>query len=237
MKAALLVGMIAVSTTLCAQAPTPTASVAQSTTAVTAASHDKWPQPESQTSPGFAMQAELIRGLDARKAKPGDAVLAKCIQDINLKDDVLIPRNARLIGHVTEVQTRGHGKAESTLGITFDKAIMRDGRELPLTASIQALAPPAIMASEVGDTDLGVRNALPATPRTSRLFAVPHRTVPSGTSPIISSALIANSTGIVGAKDLRLHTGPSSAASVIHSNSRNVRLESGTRLILRVSFP
>lgn len=191
----------------------------------------------SQASTGATLQAELIRGLDARKAKPGDAVVARCQQDFKLHGDILIPRNAKLVGHVVDAQKKGRGKPESTLSIAFDKAIMRDGREIPLTASIQALAPPSIMAAEAGDTDLRIRNAPVAKPRSSNLFpgAIPTAKASASTE----SSLAASTSGVINLRGLQLESNPTSslAGSVIHSSSDNVRLESGTRLILRVSLP
>ena len=225
MKTALLVGIIAISSTLCAQAPNPGEPQASPEAVLT-----------TEANTGTALQAELIRGLDARKAKPGDAVVARCEQDLKIHGEILIPRNAKLIGHVVEAQKKGRGKPESTLSIAFDKAVMRDGRELPLTASIQALAPPSIMAAEVGDNDLRIRNTPLDKPRTSNLLPGAIRTTRPEPAASVDLPLAAPTTGIVG---LQLEPNPASAAggSVIHSNFRDVRLESGTRLILRVSLP
>jgi hypothetical protein len=227
MKAALLAGILAISTMLGAQVPNlgePQAS--QGADLI------------SQASTGAAFQAELIRGLDVRKAKPGDAVVARCEQDFTLRD-ILIPRNAKLVGHVLEAQRKGRGNPESTLGIAFERAIMRDGREIPLTVSIQALAPPSIMAAEAGDADLRIRNTPAAKPRTSPLFPGAIKTSRPETSASADSSSAASTTGVLSLNGLQLESTSTSAVagSVIHSNSRDVRLESGTRLILRVSLP
>ena len=227
MKTALLVGTLAISTTLWAQAPTSGKPPIGPETAVT-----------SRANPGTALQAELIRGLDARKAKPGDAVVARSQQDLKLRGEILIPKSARLIGHVVEAQKKERGKPESTLGIAFDKAILRDGREVTITASIQALAPPSILAEETGDTDLQIRNAPAAKPRTSGLLPGAIRTILPETPASTDSSLTTSTTGVVGLQGLQLESATSMVGgSVIHSSSRDVRLESGTRLILRVSLP
>lgn len=236
MKATLLVGTLAVTTTLCAQTTNTTTS--GSPTAVVSANPAA--VPANPASSRAVLSAELTRSLDARKAKPGDAVFAKCTQNLDANGETLIPRNTKLIGHVVEVQTKGRGKPESTLEIAFDKAIMRDGREVPLTASIQALAPPAIMATEVGNTDFGVRSAPSAKPRTAGLLPGTVKTVaPDAAHAVDAPALAANTTGAVALKGLQLEPDSSSIpkTSVIHSSSQNVRLESGTRLILRVALP
>lgn len=228
MKAALLVGTLAISMSLCAQ--TPNRAQPQANPPSELASH-----PEAEA----ILRAELIRGLDARKAKPGDAVLARCEQDVKFNGETLIPRNAKLLGHVVEVQTKGHGKPESTLTIAFDKAITRDGRALPLTASIQAIAPPSILAEEGGEADLHIRNTPRAKPRTSNLLPGAVTTTRPEASASTALSFPASSPGEVNIRGLELESNPTSRAqgSVIHSSSDNVRLDSGTRLILRVSLP
>src|SRR5207302_5100486 len=48
---------------------------------------------------------------------------------------------------------RGRGDAESALGIAFDKAILKNGEEIALSGSIQALASAETAASAAGDLD------------------------------------------------------------------------------------
>ena len=225
MKAALLVGMLALATILYAQAPgSSTAPVPSPSPAANQTS-----TPAFSVSSGVVLSTELIRGLDARKAQPGDPVVVKCAQDLTVNGEVLIPRNAKLIGHVVAVQTKGRGKPESLLAIAFEKAVMRDGRELPLTATVQSLVPPETMADEVGDTDFRIRNLRTANPRPTALLP--------GIASTPTHALTANRTGVTRLEGLQLEAVPATETSVIHSDSRNIRLESGTRLSLRVSFP
>src|SRR5262245_26190414 len=54
---------------------------------------------------GTTVNAVLSDTLDARKAKPGDAVRAKTSEDVTVAGTVVIPRGARLVGHVTEALT------------------------------------------------------------------------------------------------------------------------------------
>jgi hypothetical protein len=227
MKTALLSAMLAGAVAVCAQAP-------DATNPQSGAVEAKY-----RANSGTVLRAELIRGLDARKSKPGDAVIARCRQDLKINGEVRIPKNTKLIGHVVEVQRKGQGKTESTLGILFDRAIMRDGSEVPLIASIQALAPPAFMTAEVGDTDFHIRNTPAATPQPSGLLPGAVKAVSHQPPAIDLPPLSATSTGVIGVNGLRLESGASAlgGVSVIRSNSQNVRLESGTRLILRVSLP
>src|SRR6266436_8518404 len=53
---------------------------------------------------------------------------------------VVLKKGTRLVGHVTEAQARTKEQAQSQLGIVFDHALTNGGQEIPLNASIQALA-------------------------------------------------------------------------------------------------
>jgi len=88
------------------------------------------------------MSATLERPVDARRAKPGDEVAAEMDEDFVTQSGVTIPRGAKLVGRVTEARphTRGEGAAASQLGIVFDKAVLEGGREVPMHATIQAVA-------------------------------------------------------------------------------------------------
>jgi hypothetical protein len=104
---------------------------------------------------GTEMQAALAQPVDAKKSKPGDSVTAKTTQAVKSDGQVIIPKGSRLVGHVTEAKARANGEAESALGIVFDKAILKNGQEVPLHASIQALAAAQSAAStSPADADL-----------------------------------------------------------------------------------
>src|SRR4029077_15068911 len=59
-------------------------------------------------------------------------------------------KGAKLVGHVTQASARAKGESESSLGIMFDKAILKDGREIPLNVGIQAIASAQSGASAAG---------------------------------------------------------------------------------------
>jgi hypothetical protein len=111
-------------------------------------------QNSANISTGTEMQAVLTQPLDARKSKPGDTVTAKTTQAVKSQGQVIIPKGSRLVGHVTEAKARANGEAQSALGIVFDKAILKNGQEVPLHASIQALAAAQTMASTSPSDDV-----------------------------------------------------------------------------------
>ena len=235
MKAALLVAMIAVTTLLCAQ--TPGTIVPESPTNPWELTNGQAAEPRiaAGATSEATLAAELTRGVDARKVGPGDTVVAKCTQILTVGGEVVIPKNTKIVGHIVQAQTRGRGRSDSILAITFDTAVLRDGRVVPLTATLQALAPPAIMAAEAADPRFDSPIAPEAKPKSAGLLPGALKHVPPAT---MAPALDSNTTGIIGLKGLQLETPSASASriSVIHSDSQNVRLESGTRLILRISL-
>jgi hypothetical protein len=89
---------------------------------------------------GTAMNAALSQPVDGKKNKPGDPVTAKTTSATKSDGKVVIPKGTKLMGHVTETKARAKGESESALGIVFDKAVLKNGQEIPLNVAIQALA-------------------------------------------------------------------------------------------------
>jgi len=97
-------------------------------------------------SAGSTIQAELIKGIDSRKAREGDAVAAKVTQDVRSQGRVVVAKGSKLIGHVTQARARAKGDADSTLAIAFDRAALKGGQQASLHAIIRALAAPVSSA-------------------------------------------------------------------------------------------
>jgi hypothetical protein len=106
----------------------------------------------AQVAQGGELNATLSRPVDAGRAKPGDEVTATLSQHYESNGQVMLRRGTKLVGHVTEAQPRQRsaeagGYAASRLGIVFDKAVLDDGREVPMNATIQAVAAGEALAS------------------------------------------------------------------------------------------
>jgi hypothetical protein len=226
---------------------------------------------------GTTFEAVLTKSVDAKKAKRGDRVEAKATKDVKSNGEVVVPKNSKLIGRVTEAKARGEGQAESALGIVFDKAVTKDGREVPLNVLIQAVAASqaalaaqssandsSLMTSSAGSAQSsggvsggggglvgGATSTVGSTvgaaggavggvgQTTGATLGATTQTVGSvaGTAAGLDAAgnLTAGSAGVIGLDGLTLASDISGAAqgSVITSASRNVRLDSGTRMMLR----
>jgi hypothetical protein len=86
--------------------------------------------------------AVLLKTIDCKRSRVGDPILARSMDDVQLKKGVLVPKNAKLIGHVQEVQVKRRGATESRIGIVFEKAQLADGKEFPLRLSILKIIAP-----------------------------------------------------------------------------------------------
>jgi hypothetical protein len=107
-------------------------------------------QANGSLASGTAFNAELSSPIDSKKSKPGDTVNARTTEAVKSEGRTVIPKGAKLVGHVTQASARAKGESESALGIVFDKAILKNGQEIPLSAGIQALAAAQSSASAAG---------------------------------------------------------------------------------------
>jgi hypothetical protein len=90
---------------------------------------------------GSSVNAVLAKPVDSGRNKPGDPVSAHTTQPAKTEGGTSIPKGSTLIGHVSDAHAAADGQAGSSMGIVFDKAVTRDGREIPLrNVGIQAVA-------------------------------------------------------------------------------------------------
>jgi hypothetical protein len=206
--------------------------------------------------PGTIIRVELAKSVDAKKAKVGDEVAAKTIDDfLSDKNDVLAPKGSKVLGHVAEASPH-QGESASTLGIAFDKIVLKNGTEVPLKASIQALGAPESNAASVNDNMGAPANSGGMSPISSPgrgsyggTTPNPGGTMPgtasnpapaaqdagqsSGQSAAVNGRLTPNAQGVVGMSGLSLSTG-AAQDSLLSSPKHNVKLDTGTQMILRV---
>src|SRR6267378_490331 len=98
-------------------------------------------QANGSLAAGTAFNAALSSPIDSKKCKPGDAVTAHTTEAVKSEGRTVIPKGAKVVGHVTQT---------SALGMVFDKAILKDGEEIPLSVGIQAIAVAQSGASAAG---------------------------------------------------------------------------------------
>jgi hypothetical protein len=208
-------------------------------------------QDAAAVASGTVLSVELSKTLDAKKCKANDKIEAKTATDLLAHGQILVPRNTKIVGHVTEAKAHSKESPDSTVGITFDRMLLKDGREVPLPVTVQAIGRPLqVWSNSTGGPSAGNPAGAPTTmpgqrapmgganPGTGAASPYPS-TGDSGTppEPVTSnnstvSPLSPTSHGVVGIKGLSLDT--SGPVSVLSSNTGNVHLDGGSQLILRV---
>jgi hypothetical protein len=105
---------------------------------------------------GTAISAVLTKPIDSRKCKPGDPVVATAAEDVKSDGRVLVRKGSKLTGHVTEAKAKGEGQANSSLGIVFDHALLKNGQQVEMNSVVQAIAAGrSTPSSAIGDDVAG----------------------------------------------------------------------------------
>jgi len=234
-----------------ANQPTP-----QSNSATTANTSNGSPvSGPTRIAAGSVIPVQLAKTVDVKKAKTGEEVIAKVTMDMKSNSgQVLVPKDTKVIGHVTQAQARNKEQKESELGISFDRAVTKTG-EMQMPMSIQAvIAPPSMNANNNGtgggeqatapgpSTSPGAPSSAGRSPGAGSM-AAPNgptaNTVPNDQSGSAANArpqITAQTAGVIGISDLKLGPGQSAAeGSLLSSEKNNVKLEGGTMMLLRVN--
>jgi hypothetical protein len=215
---------------------------------------------------GTELNATLSKSVDARNAKPGDEITATANEDMKSDGRVLIKRGSKLVGHVTTARALGtekkaaEGSTSSQLGIVFDRAVLKNGTTVPLSATVQALAAAEANAGIagagsaagsarssggglVGGVAGGASGAIGGV--AGRTGSIANGTVSSSSAALVRSAgavgglnaageFTSGSKGAFGLKgiDVSPATGSDAQGSIVSSSTQNVRLDRGTRMLL-----
>ena len=212
-------------------------------------------------APGTVIPVELTKSIDAKKAKTGDGVEAKVTQDLKSGNgQVIVPKDTKVVGHLTEVQARNKEQKESQLGIAFDRAVIKGGSDVSLPMSIQAIISPNALGGGASSNSAGSATTNPQNEpapgasmpsnnpgargpgMSSGSSSTPSPSTTGGEAPATTQGIpthepiTANTQGVVGISNLKLSSPPESkTGSVVTSDKSNVKLESGTLMLLRVN--
>jgi hypothetical protein len=199
-------------------------------------------------APGTELRVELDKTIDAKKAKAGELVVAKTLDEIREGNQVVAPRGSKVIGHIVAATPHEKG-SPSTLEIAFDKFDLGNASQVPIKATIQALAKPANNPSPEpssigqlggGNPAMGGGNRMggmqpggsmgqpPGSPNVGNTGTMGGTPAPSP-----STEISANARGVAGISGVSLSLGPTQD-SVLTSEKHNVKLDSGTQMVLRV---
>jgi hypothetical protein len=209
-------------------------------------------------APGSVIPVQLSKGIDAKKAKAGDAVEGRVTQDMKTSaGEVVVAKDTKVIGHVTAAQARTKEQKESQVGIAFDHAVMKDGNDVALPMSIQAVVGPENPSAggnggggggqpspaPANSGAQGNGNGRPGSMGSGAPSQAPTASA-GGEEPQANAQATSRSRepitgktqGVVGIPDLKLVMAASATqGSVLSSEKNNVKLDGGTLLLLRVN--
>jgi|SRR5271166_2730032 len=201
-------------------------------------------------APGSVLPVQLTKSIDAKKLKVGETVEARITQDLKAANGQgMVAKDTKVIGHVTEAQARSKEQKESQVGIAFDHIVMKNGAQFALPMSIQAIIGSSNSNSSSGGAEDVGPGAMPGAGGMSTGGAGGRPGMGGGTQPPVSipttgqpqqnrntqPRITGETQGVVGISNLELTTTAADSAqgSVVKSEKNNVKLESGTMLLLR----
>jgi hypothetical protein len=104
---------------------------------------------QSEASLMKPVRATLEKSLDAARDQQGYTFKVKLNQKVTLSDGTELPRNTVLVGKVTQDDMQQQGM--SKLALRFSQAELKDGRTVPVRASIVGYYSPGSLETEMSD--------------------------------------------------------------------------------------
>jgi hypothetical protein len=220
------------------------------------ASHTIEP-PAGQAVTHEALVAELVKSVDARKVKAGSPVEASLTMALISHGVIVIPRGTKLFGRVISATERTKSASDSSVELTFDRIVLRNGREIPLKLVIHALGAPMQAldpdSQPASDLDFAAQTSSRPAPGPNEMKSIAQTTYPGTRGPANSAAgsqeqtndvnlgqnprqsLGPMSYGVIGMKDVALSN--TDSGSLITSKNKNLHLSGGTQVVLSVFAP
>jgi hypothetical protein len=207
-------------------------------------------QPQGATSAEAAriqaasLSAELTKSLDTKKAKTGDQVTAQTTSDAKLPSGAVLPKGTKLLGSVIEVSAKSKEQKSSHLVISLNRAVIKDGEEMPIHAAITSISARALPQSP----DMPLASSGGMTPGTSPTTGSAASGAPMPTSQSIpeTEAQVQRGGVLRTARDKVpvgnmpnvMLSAPTTAdsAAVLDAENQNISLQSGTTLTVNVSL-
>jgi hypothetical protein len=198
--------------------------------------------------------AVLTKSVETKSATVGQEVILRTISDVVVDEEVVIPKGSKLLSHITEVTTKGKDEPQSRLAIVVDKAVKTNGVEIPLQAIVAAITAPqngslssdptyTMMHSNepkmigVSPGNAASTGGLSSSSKAGSTAAVATAAIKGGMDE--ASLLNENSHGAIGYEGLSLswHLMVPPPVTVFASKGKNVKLEEGAQVLLRMVPP
>jgi hypothetical protein len=186
------------------------------------------------------IHAVLEKMVHPKKVKVGDAVTARVTEATKLKDGTELSKGSHIVGTVTDVKLKADKEGPSKLGLLFDKAQLKDGKEVPLVMALVSVAP----RWEQGSVDpVAADNGAASAGRVSQMSQAAGRSDGSAGSDTLNkglgvrgaSAVSENAMhpGVCYLPDMTIATySMGDPGTILQSSKTTVFLDSGTRLLL-----
>ncbi len=155
-------------------------------------------------------RAALTETLDARKLKPGDRFKATLADTIHLKNGSELPHGTTLLGLVSTDHVQ---QGNSRLALRFSKAELKDGKLIPIKATIVGLFPPQAENGEGYNIAAGDQQ-------------------PNGWN---ASTLQVDQIGVVSGVDLHSRIAARNSGVFVTTKKDDVKLSSGSELLLAIA--
>ncbi len=201
-------------------------------------------QPAAAAPPASSpeIHATLDKIVHPKKAKVGDEVVARMTEPTKLKDGTELPKGTRIIGKVTDIKMKADKEGPSKLGLLFDKAQLKDGKEVPLSMALVSVAP----HWEQGSVDpVAAENGAASAGRVSQMSSAEGRSAGSAGSDTLNKGLgirgassvapEAMRPGVSYLQDIKIASySMGEPGTILQSTKTTVYLDSGSRLLLLV---
>lgn len=108
---------------------------------------------QTKIESGTLIQVEMNSDVDVKKAHAGDIFRTRLWEAVRNGDKVILPQKTIVVGHVVAAQPRTKDNPESRLTIAFDKALLKDGSELPLHGVVARVQLSSMAVAAGADTN------------------------------------------------------------------------------------
>jgi len=187
--------------------------------------------------------------LDTKKAKTGDQIAARTTSDAKLPNGAVLPKGTKLLGNVIEVSAKSNEQKSSHLVISLNRAVSKDGQEMPIHAAITSISAPALpqsadmpLASSGGITP-GVAPTGSAGGGGTAMSGAPmpaSQSIPETQPQVQPGAVLRSARDKVPVGNMPnvMLSAPTTAdsAAVLDAENQNISLQSGTTLTVNVSL-
>jgi hypothetical protein len=210
-------------------------------------------QTRDASPPVSTVFAVLTKSVESKTATVGQELTLRTISDVSVNGVVIIPKGSQLLGRVTEVIAKSR-ETEPSISVVIEKAVKADGSVLPVQAIIAAIAAPQkkslandpafeMMHSNepkmIGSTSTSTSSSGTLSPSSKGSSNPAVTTAGVEGAADESPTLNENSQGALGYEGLslswRLLTPP--PVTVFATKSKNLKLEAGTQMLLRMAPP